>query len=166
MKNDLRLSQFDAGQCQGVGSAADGPSPGTEGGAEGLLFDDGEGVGIIGPVGVGEMVDGVVEEGLKFLAGVCYLFLLVVEREGVETGVADGVGADGAEGVGIQGFEGFGGDAQSLARVPPHGKAIVDEARGDIDGEGDFKAFEQGVGDVVVVLVAVVEGDTDVFFSG
>ena len=79
MKNDLWLSQFDAGQCHGDGSAADGASPGAEGGAEGLLFDDGEGVGIVGPVGVGEMVDGMAEEGLQFLTGLCYLFLLVVE---------------------------------------------------------------------------------------
>ena len=80
--------------------------------------------------------------------------------------MVDGVGTDGAEGVGIKGFERFGADSQSLARAPPHGEAVVDEAGGDIDGEGDFEAFQQGIGDVVVVLVAVVEGEADVFFSG
>lgn len=117
-------------------------------------------------MGIREVTDGMTEEGFQLVFGLHYFFPLFFGREGVKFGVADGVGADGAEGVGIQYLEGFGGDAQSLAGVPPHGKAIVDEARGDIDGEGDFKAFEQGVGDVVVVLVAVVEGDTDVFFSG
>ena len=73
------MSKFDAGERQGVGSAADGSTPSAEGGAEGLLFDDGEGVGIVGPVGVGEMVDGMAKEGLQFLAGVRNLFLLVVE---------------------------------------------------------------------------------------
>ena len=48
-----------------------------------LTADDGDGVGVVGSVGVGEMVDGMAEKGLQFLAGLCDFFLLVVEREGV-----------------------------------------------------------------------------------
>lgn len=103
--------------------------------------------------------------------------------------MANGVGTDGAEVVGIQYFKRFGIDSQlfawvatltllhlgitqtslallsAFAAVPPHGEAVVDEAGGDIDGEGDIEAFQQGIGDVVVVLVAVVESETDIFFS-
>ena len=42
---------------------------------------------------------------------------------------------------------------------------VVDEAGADIDGERHFEAFQQGVGEGVVVAVTVVEGEADEFFS-
>ena len=50
---------------------------------EWLTADDGQSVGVVGTMGIGEVENGMVEEGFQFLAGLCDFFLLVVEREGV-----------------------------------------------------------------------------------
>ena len=76
-------------------------------------------------------------------------------------GMGDGVCTNGAEWVGIQLPQFVGTDAERLVGIPPHGTLIVDEARGDINGERHPEPFQQWIGEGIVIVVAIIESDAD-----